>query len=260
MTTIQGIQTSSLPNGAHFNFMEEVHLALNADEAARTRLAQLFTDFAAALATEDQALKVSQKSLLTDNITQADTDRDRLLSLLKSLVKTWKDHPDEAIAADARILAQSLADYGINPSMQLDKESGLLTNLIDDWQTKLKTHVEALHLADTVTKLKEKNELVKSLVAQRADEYTQRYTHNLRAARLATDNAYRALVRRINAYQEIGADEVFEAFAAHINMRITGYKQQVLHQPASVRTGGTTTTTKPAKPVTPPAADPDEQK
>lgn len=239
---IQGITLTNLPNGAHFNLMDEVAqrlAALIADDAvARERVAQLTEAFNAALATEDEALKVSQKSLLTDAIADADAARDSLISLLKGLVDNWFRHPDPAMSTAAATLRQSLRDYGIDPSMQLDKETGLITNLVQDWQTTLAPQVATLFLTDTVGALKAKNDEVKELTARRADEYALRYSRNLRAARLATDDAYRAIIRRINAWLEIGADTVFDDFATYLNTRLTGYKQQVLRQSASYRGGG----------------------
>lgn len=55
----------------------------------------------------------------------------------------------------------------------------------------------------------------------------------LRAARLVTDEAYRAAIKRVNAYLEIDEDNTFNDFANYMNTRIAHYKQQVLKQPAS---------------------------
>lgn len=230
---IQGITLTNLPNGAHFNFMEEVITRLNSDTAAKTKLSIKFTALSDALKAEDEALKISQKSLLTDDITEADAARDRLYMILKGMAEAWLKHPDPAIRKAAVILKQSLKDYNINPNGQMDKETGLLTNLIDDWETKLKDQVATLHLTSTLADLKEKNELVKTLVGKRADEYTVRNSRNLRAARLVTDEAYRAAIKRVNAYLEIDEDNTFNDFANYMNTRIAHYKQQVLKQPAS---------------------------
>lgn len=246
---IQGIQVSNLPNGAHFNFMEEVAALIAAHQAAAERVAAVLAPFRAALTEEDAALKISAKSLTTDRITAADRERDRLFSLVKGIVGNWRNHPDPALAEAAARLWQSIADYAITPSMQLDRETGLLTNLVADWQSTLAAQVAALHLTETVAALAARNDEVKALTAARADEYTLRYSRNLRTARLATDDAYRALVRRINAYLELGETDTFGPIAERLNTRITGYKQQVLRQSASHTTtpGGA-----PDTPVTPP--------
>lgn len=253
---IQGIQLSSLPNGAHFTFMEEVITRLNNDTAAKNKLSTKFTALTDAMRAEDEALKISQKSLLTDDITDADTARDKLYIILKGLVDNWLKHPDPAIKKSAVILKQSLKDYNINPNGQMDKETGLLTNLIDDWETKLKEHVAALFLTSTLAELKAKNELLKSLVEQRADEYTVRNSRKLREARLIADEAYRGVIKRVNAYLEIGEDNIFNDFANYMNTRIAHYKQQVLKQPAGKVPDDKPIIT-PDDPVTPPVDNPD---
>lgn len=254
---IQGITLTNLPNGAHFNFMEEVTTRLNGDTAAKDKLSAKFTTLTDALKVEDEALKISQKSLLTDDITEADAARDRLYMIMKGMVEAWLKHPDPAIKKAAVILKQSIKDYNINPSGQMDKETGLLTNLIDDWETKLKEPVAALHLTSTLADLKEKNELVKSLVEQRTDEYTVRNSRNLRAARLATDEAYRGVIKRVNAYLEIGEDNTFNDFANYMNTRIVHYKQQVLKQPVSKDPDDRPIIT-PDDPTDPPVVNPGE--
>lgn len=253
---IQGIQVSSLPNGAHFNFMEEVTTRLNGDTAARDKISAKFTALTNALKVEDEALKISQKSLLTDDITEADSARDKLYRILKGMVENWIKHPDPAINKAAVILKQSIKDYNIDPNGQMDKETGLLTNLIGDWETKLKDQVSALYLTSTLADLKAKNELLKSLVEKRTDEYTVRNSRNLRAARLITDEAYRAVIKRVNAYLEIGEDSAFNDFANYMNTRIVHYKQQVLKQSAGKVPDDKPVIT-PDDPVTPPVDNPD---
>lgn len=73
-----------------------------------------------ALAKEDEDLKISQKSLLTDDIAEADNLRDSLYRAYKKAVKTYLDFPIDAQAQAAKVLNQHIKDYGIAPAMQLD--------------------------------------------------------------------------------------------------------------------------------------------
>ena len=65
---------------------------------------------------------------------------------------------------------QHIKDYAIDPKMQLDKETGLLMNFIDDLEKKYSSEVQTLSLGAFVTALKAANEKVRTLTATRTDE------------------------------------------------------------------------------------------
>lgn len=77
-------------------------------------------------------MKISQKSLLTDDIAKADNDRDALYAGYKKAVEAFLVMPIADMAQAAKILAQHIKDYKINTADQLDKETGLLVNFITD--------------------------------------------------------------------------------------------------------------------------------
>ena len=79
-------------------------------------------------------MKLSRKSLLTDDIAEADAKRDSLYSGYKKAVQGFLNLPVEAMAQAAKVLNQHLKDYGIDPKMQLDRETGMLINFIADWR------------------------------------------------------------------------------------------------------------------------------
>ena len=74
------------------------------------------------------------------------------------------------MAKAAKVLTQHIKDYAIDPKMQLDKETGLLMNFIDDLEKKYSSEVQTLSLGAFVTALKAANEKVRTLTATRTDE------------------------------------------------------------------------------------------
>ena len=115
-------------------------------------------------------MKVSQKSMLTDDIATADAERDGLYSGYKKAVNGFQNLPVENMAKAAKVLTQHIKDYAIDPKMQLDKETGLLMNFIDDLEKKYSSEVQTLSLGAFVTALKAANEKVRTLTATRTDE------------------------------------------------------------------------------------------
>ena len=119
---------------------------------------------------EDEALKISQKSLLTDEIAKADADRDALYAGYKKAVEGFLAIPVADMAQAATELAQHIKDYRISTADQLDKETGLLVNFIADLEGKFSEQVKKLSLTTFVTNMKEANERVRTLTLQRTNE------------------------------------------------------------------------------------------
>lgn len=71
---------------------------------------------------EDEDLKISQKSMLTDDIATADAERDGLYSGYKKAVNGFKNLPVENMAKAAKVLTQHIKDYAIDPKMQLERK------------------------------------------------------------------------------------------------------------------------------------------
>ncbi|MCI6160085.1 MAG: DUF6261 family protein [Prevotellaceae bacterium] len=120
---------------------------------------------ASAVAAEDGLLMFSKKSPLTKEIETAYKERDRMFSGCRAAVKDFLRIPLKEMADAAAQLHQHLKDYGIDPGMQLERETSRIMNLVDDIKKKYHEQVEGA----------------------------------LRKARLVTDAAYQKTVKTINA-------------------------------------------------------------
>lgn len=225
---IKSISMERMNNGAHYQFsknaLAQAKLTKNVSERATAQVLVLEKKVAA----EDEALKISQKSLLTDEIEAADRKRDELYMAYRKMVKAQLNVPLEAMAEAAKVLNQSIKDYGIDPKMQLDRETGLLTNLLIDHQGKYAEYVAILGLTAYTTALKEANDKVNKLIMQRAEENSVKVAGALKSARAETDEAYRNLVKRINALIIVEGEEGYEDFVNYMNEEIDRYREQVL--------------------------------
>ena len=233
MKEIYDINIQRMNNGAHFTFVSNILARAEADTAVKGKASELVSNFKAAVAAEDEALKISQKSLLTDDITKADIDRDALYAGYKKAVEAFLAMPIADMAQAAKVLAQHIKDYKINTAGQLDKETGLLVNFITDLEDKYSAQVAKLGLTAFVTNLKEANERVRMLTLQRTNEKMGVTVGALKAARTASDDAYRALVKMVNALALVYGEKDYTAFIDYANTEITHYKREVLNQKAS---------------------------
>lgn len=200
MKEIYDINIQCMNNGAHFTFVSNILTRAEADTAVKGQASELVSNFKAAVAAEDEAMKISKKSLLTDEITKADSDRDALYTGYKKAVEGFLAMPIANMAQAAKILSQHIKDYKINTANQLDKKTGLLVNFIFDLEDKYAAQVEKLGL--TVGALK--------------------------TARTASDDAYRVLTKMVNAPALVLAKKDYTAFIDYVNTEVTHYKREVI--------------------------------
>ena len=233
MKEIYDINIQRMNNGAHFTFVSNILARAEADTAVKGKASELVSNFKAAVAAEDEALKISQKSLLTDEIAKADSDRDALYAGYKKAVEGFLAMPIADMAQAAKILSQHIKDYKINTADQLDKETGLLVNFISDLEDKYAAQVAKLGLTAFVTNLKEANERVRTLTLQRTNEKIGITVGALKTARTASDDAYRALVKMVNALALVFGEKDYTAFIDYVNTEITHYKREVLGKKAT---------------------------
>lgn len=243
MKEIYDINIQRMNNGAHFTFVSNILARAEADTAVKGKASELVSNFKTAVNAEDEALKISQKSLLTDDIAKADIDRDALYAGYKKAVEAFLAMPIADMAQAAKVLAQHIKDYKINTAGQLDKETGLLVNFITDLEDKYSAQVAKLGLTAFVINLKEANERVRMLTLQRTNEKMGVTVGALKAARTSSDDAYRALVKMVNALALVFGEKDYTAFIDYVNTEVTHYKREVIGQKAKApSTSGSTST------------------
>ncbi len=236
MKEIQDISLPRMNNGAHFTFVSNILARAEADSKVKAKAAELVTALKEAVAAEDEALKISQKSLLTDEIAKADSNRDALYAGYKKAVEGFQAMPIADMAQAAKELAQHIKDYRISTTDQLDKETGLLVNFIADLETKFATQVTTLSLTAFVTNLKEANERVRTLTLQRTEDRMALPIGAMKTARATSDEAYRQLVKMVNALALVFGEADYADFIDYVNTEIVHFKREVLNQKASTTT------------------------
>ena len=228
MKEIQSIALVNINNAAHFTFVSNMAERAEKDATVSEKCAAQVKAFRAAVTAEDENLKISAKSLVTDKIAEADRLRDQLYAGYKKAVAGYVNFPVESLAEAAKVLNQHIKDYKIDVKAQLDKETGLLVNFIQDLEGKFAEQVKTLSLGAFVEKLKAANEEVRSLTGQRTDERSAKTAGALKAARTASDEAYKMLTMHVNAHALIEGEAEYAAFIDYANTEIAHFKQEVI--------------------------------
>ena len=230
MNEVKSIDLKSVSNGAHFVFVESICKRLDSEtELLKNEYFKKAADaLKAAFNEENRYFALSKKSASTDEILAADADRDTLYSAYYRSVKSFLRVSSADLHTAAKTLWQSLVDYGIKPSMQLERETGAIQNLLADCEQKYSAEVAKLGLQTVLASLKTANAKVSELLYSRTTEQSKQMAGALRKARQQSDEAFKQVRRVANAMATLGSSEALKPFADFVNQLIKRYEDEVL--------------------------------
>ena len=229
-TEITTIHLPAVSNGAHFVFIESICKRLDSEtELLKNEYFKKVADaLKAAFNEENRYFALSKKSASTDEILAADADRDTLYSAYYRSVKSFLRVSSSDLHTAAKTLWQSLVDYGIKPSMQLERETGAIQNLLADCEQKYSAEVAKLGLQTVLASLKTANAKVSELLYSRTTEQSKQVAGALRKARQQSDEAFKQVRKVANAMATLGSAEALKPFADFVNQLIKRYEDEVL--------------------------------
>nr|WP_315256615.1 DUF6261 family protein [Segatella oulorum] len=229
-TEITTIHLPAVSNGAHFVFVESICKRLDSEtELLKNEYFKKAADaLKAAFNEENRYFALSKKSASTDEILAADADRDTLYSAYYRSVKSFLRVSSADLHTAAKTLWQSLVDYGIKPSMQLERETGAIQNLLADCEQKYSAEVAKLGLQTVLASLKTANAKVSELLYSRTTEQSKQVAGALRKARQQSDEAFKQVRKVANAMATLSSAEALKPFADFVNQLIKRYEDEVL--------------------------------
>ena len=238
MKHIEPISLEHMNNGSHFLFITDTVGLATADAKVKTKVTAELTALQTALKAEDDALALSKANLLSKEIKAIDAERDKHYKALRKAITFFLNHPDAQLVKAAARLEQLLKDYNINPAMQLDRETGLLLNLISDLETKSAADVTALALTPVVQAMKQANDKLREVTRARANDRAVQIVGQLKQAQHASAEAYRTLIQKVNALAVVEGEADYADFISKMNEQVKHYKQEVLPKAKKKDDGG----------------------
>jgi hypothetical protein len=228
MTFIETIRNQSLTNGEHYDLMYTI-VSWITENKLPSKLSMQTKALTDALSQEEAALALSRKSPLSDQIHQADAERDIYLQSLRHTAGL--DLHIAELADPATQIIQLFTDYhSLTSSNNLADESGILLNFVADLEGKAAGAVAALGMESMVRKLKTANDRVVELMKQRDEEKSQQTVGIMRQTRQQTDVAFHNLVEMVDALVVVEGSAPYAAFIDFMNTLITRTKRQSLKQ------------------------------
>ena len=244
---IDAFQIELLTQGASFQFQQDTLNRASGVKAVTALMAQELDEWHGAFVVFDEKLKLSQKSLTSDEIRKADDERDAAYRQYRKGVKAFLDFPIAEKAEAAKILWQHLKDYNIQTGWELTRQTGMTANLLQDIRQKYGKMVAALGMEPVLDVLMQSNEKVQTLIQQRNDEKAGRIVGETREARRESERMYRSFVEVLNAYSLVNGPADLSDFIDQVNAEIRRLKLTLPSSKASKKssttTGGATTVT-----------------
>ena len=208
---IPNIDLLPLQNDLHMGFGGDVKDRLqNARWTDETRATKVFPEpvdalmaaFVLAQHAEDEAYVIAQGSDLTKQRLVKDQERDALYKEIKKTVDTFATltiFPEKQAAALK--MQPVMTKYNIQPDGGIEAQTVATDQWLQEQNTNYQLELAARELGifESIRQLKTLNDEVRRLTTDRNDERAQKTTAELKTARLATDQAFRALSLMLNA-------------------------------------------------------------
>lgn len=229
MKKIKTISLSSLRTEEDFGFLklivtETANLPKEDGSGSLPALTAAKSAFSSAVDAFDAALKDSTKSQCASIAAEADSARDASWRGLNNYLKAITVHPDEEKRSLAVEMKGLCDKYGDPTSLPQTEESGILHNLLQDFDAYLEDVLRSVGADAWVNDLRTKENAFLSAVANRTEEESMRTVGIVKQTRQSADEAYRSLVDLVNALAVVNGDAPYATFINHVNVLIDQQK------------------------------------
>lgn len=199
------ISIARATNAAHYEYLDTVRKRVGEIRLENELWQRAVEEFLQAFEKEDAAFKQYRASLKTSPLKEADAERDKQYAALRDTIKAYAKFPIPETAQHAEPLLRVIKNYKIDTSANYMKESGLIDNMLQDLM-QYDSQLRRLGLEILANRLKEKNDEVRRLIAERNEERSEQVLGELAAARRVSDEAYAAVALYTNAYTLLNPD------------------------------------------------------
>jgi len=204
-------------NAEHYQFHADALAAMTAEFATAQGIGGLREAYAALFADEDKAYALSRGLADTKEVEAKDAVRDQWARYIFQTIEAKRISPLAAEQEAAERLRVKIAAYWNCHALPYAENTAAVTNMTADMLSDdLKADTEALGLTSAVGQLQQANDDFNAVYAGRSSEKQQREaSDNMKTVRPKVDEAYRELVKAVNALYTVNAivtkDETAEA-------------------------------------------------
>ena len=220
---IKSIRLSRLRNAEHYQYHTEVNDLVAAATDESLNISTLFSVYQQHLKNEGTAMNLILKSEFTDDLNDADNERDSIFRGFYDLVKSGTNHFNPHIKAASERIMFILEDTGNLNAMPYNEQTAMTSALIDKLRTE---NVGDLAITNTLTwvdELSSKNNAFENLAKTRYTQEAGKTSLRMKEVRLGLDTIYRKMVQLINALILVNGEAGYTSFVSELNERIDKY-------------------------------------
>lgn len=230
-------RASKQSNALHLNWMKQFTGRINSliveplETDCPPMIAQEYDALAAAVVVEDDCYKIITRSTLTEQIAQADDQRDNTFMGMKTMVEALGRVGTAAQKEAAPHVLQAIRDYQVSTRDGYELESTRIEQLIQQLEiAPLATDCTTLGITALVSQLKTENQQVVDLISLRNEQQAGVDPAAMQTARKQVDELYVEMVMIVNAFaiaEQVDGESAYDHAIEVINEDEDYYIQHV---------------------------------
>ncbi len=220
---ILNVKSEKLRNEEHFQFQTEFNDLIIRFTAVLLGIEAAYAVYLLLYANEAEALDVIRKSAVTNEIADADHQRDNTYRGLCDTVKGAGKHFLPAKREAAGRIQVALDHFGNINTKPYDEQTASINTLVIDLNTDYAADIATLNLAEWITELQANNDAFEALMDERYSNDAGKTQLKMKEVRKEVDAAYHTITDRINALAIVNGVETYEPFMKELNKRVEKY-------------------------------------
>ena len=221
---IDSINLSHMHNDAHFSYYTEYNSLVSQFGAETLKIKPQHEILIKAFLDYDTAFKKVAKSVYTEKLHEADVNRDRNWHGIVETVKLALISYSNDIKSAAEKLKILLDSYGNIARKPYEEQTSAIHNVLQDLEEKYSAESQKCGINKWLELLQSSNENFKNLMMLRFAENAGKPSVIIRDIRHKVDDAYHAVVERINALIVIEGENNYREFVGLLNAVIKRHK------------------------------------
>ena len=232
---LRNVRKGQLQHMEHYQFADRV-LTL-CKEAKTEKLTAVLGPLEAAVAEEDKALNQPRTEPNTQKMREADERRDRSYQALRLAVALHLHSTDAATLAAAEAVNRVMEAYPNVTASNYDKETGLIRNLVADLGTDdVAQHVTKIDADLYVNRLEMDNTVFDKLFHAQLKTGVTAGAFDVKQLRAATDRALSAVLRRVEALDELEPSAPIASLITQYNNLVDNRRTLLAHRAGTSQT------------------------
>ncbi|WP_316847695.1 DUF6261 family protein [Pedobacter psychrodurus] len=241
---INNLALQTLRNGEYIQFITDTLNIVSKNNPEKLNVSTQYEALRLAKDNVEKLFKISQASLVTEELEAMDKRRDDAITGISLQVQSLSYSADAVVNKHGKTLSAHLALFGSSIAREnYQSETTILRNIANDWKNKpeLQEAVSALNLGSWLTELETANNEFNLAYIKRNEELAMAPTEKLKELRNTANSLYYKLRTRINSNLDINdGAEPWATTVNLLNQNISTYT--LLQTRRTAGTGGTEVT------------------